>query len=225
MKERLAVLMIVALAVGILVPTAHAGFVMKLTDGTTTVTIADNGAGDDKPLVTGQILWTGTIGVWDINVDTGLSKPNLGGPTVASMDLSAANHSTRAGTLTISLTDTGFTLPTTGSLLSEIGGTTPGSVTLTQIFDPDNSEFAALDSTNDTVVASPSLGSGAFSWTGTKGIEVFASPFSITEVAVINHSGAGYTTFDASSVVPVPGAILLGFLGLSAAGLRLRRFA
>jgi len=53
------------------------------------------------------------------------------------------------------------------------------------------------------------------------------SLFSLTEIVTITHTAAyDSTSFDAvSTVVPVPGAVLLGMLGLSVAGIKLRKFA
>jgi hypothetical protein len=46
-----------------------------------------------------------------------------------------------------------------------------------------------------------------------------------TPVAITGISGSKYIGVDNVSVVPIPGAVLLGLLGLSAAGIKLRRFA
>ncbi len=217
MKERFAILMMVALAVGVLVPTAHAAFVLELFDGSTTVSVTDGGFGDGNPLQ-GVIVFDGAINAWIVNVTTGLSKPTFGSATDPQMDLNTVDVTSNAGgTLRITLTDDGFSLPGVSSptLISEIGGTTAGTVNLAQALLPD--QGAPL-----TVILGP-FGPGAFSGSGSTSGLVLGS-FSLQEVAVIHHEGAGATSFDASSVVvPVPGAILLGFLGLGVAGLKLRK--
>jgi hypothetical protein len=140
------------------------------------------------------------------------------------MDLNSIVHSTAAGTLEILLTDTDFaTGPgwTSAQLVSDWGGTTAGTVKLEQIFDPLNAAFG----TSAYTATSGPLAGPAFSDSQSISVPLDDS-FSITEHVYIIHTGEGNTSFNAeSTVVPVPGAILLGFLGLGAAGLKLRRFA
>jgi hypothetical protein len=231
--KRTLLLMIVALAVGALAPTAHAGMILTLSDGSTTVTVTDGG-GDDSNPVGGAITYIGAVGTnWTINVTSGLSKPNIGDSASAVLDLHSLNvTSLGAGTMTIKLTDTDFDLTPWQSgeqylLTSGIGGTTVGTVTLTQILDRDNNPFG----TGCDII---SLSSGPLVGSGPTGVfsDIQVSSafslddlFSLTEIAVITHTAAGDTTFDAKSVVPVPGAVLLGVLGLGVAGIKLRKYA
>ena len=94
-------------------------------------------------------------------------------------------------------------------------------------FDPlDSSAVWAVSSSSFTKVVSDLLTGPSFSQTVYGVTPPLDNPFSLTEVVELTHPGAGGSSFDAeSTVVPVPGAILLGFLGLGAAGLKLRRFA
>lgn len=232
MKERFTILMIVALAVGVLASTVHADFILTLDDPTTAtlpITVVDNGAGDLLPLDAGVIVFSGSIDNWLINVTTGLSKPVIGGATEAQLELNSVNVSTSGpGILEIQLTDTDFSLPAAvgaqGVLTSTFGGVAGGTIELTQILDPDNTEFAVLTPANDVVLQTGLLGPGAFASTLSTAAPVLG-PFSLTEVVVITHgSGVTTTSFNAeSTVVPVPAAFLLGLLGLGAAGLGLRR--
>jgi hypothetical protein len=228
MKERLTILMVLALAVGVLAPTAHAGFVtVQLSDGVNTTTVTDGGLGDANAAL-GAVTFVGVIGSWNINVTTALTQPAVPG-LLPELDLNSVNTvSAGPGTLTIMATQTDYRLDGEDVLFSTIGGTTQGSVTLKQVLDLDNTAFAT---SGDLEVFL-----GPFEW-GTaqnplafkgSGIDTgtVSGLFSLTEIATINHRVAGMTSFDADSVVvPVPGAILLGFLGLGAAGLKLRRFA
>lgn len=197
----------------------------------------DDGAGNsallNDPDGDGIITYFGSLGgttVWTLNVTTGISKPVIGGLNSAELHLNSVNVSSNgAGTITIKLTDTGYILPPeigqVASLTSEYGGVAGGIVQLTQILDPDNSEFAVTDTGNDVSLISPLITAGAFSGTQVAASPVSA-PFSLTEIAVIEHTSAGQiTSFDLHSVVPVPGAVLLGILGLGAVGIKLRKFA
>jgi hypothetical protein len=240
MKERLTILMIVALAVGVLAPNVQAGMVLSVdnlaTAGIDVIVVDGLPAGtptaigvstlaDVDALANGFISVNGALGVWSYNVTTGLSKPAIGGVTQPTMDLNTVDvTSSGPATLKIMLTDTGFAADPTWSsavLVSDWGGTSGGTVTLDQIFDPSNTEFG----TSIYKLTSGPWPKGAFSETLSLAVPLDPA-FSITEVAVITHAGAASTSFDATStVVPVPGAILLGFLGLGAAGLKLRKFA
>ena len=73
---------------------------LTLFDGTTTITITD-GSGLDANAAVGAVTFSGRIGVWDVNVSTGITKPVIGSSTVPMMDLNSVDHSTGAGTLTI----------------------------------------------------------------------------------------------------------------------------
>jgi hypothetical protein len=219
MKERFTVFMIVALAVGVFAPTVQADLVLELSDGTTLVSVTDNEPDDLNP-DEGVVLYSGTIGVWTVNVATGVSKPVIGAVTDPKLDLNSINVSDDAGWLGIALQDTDFSLsPSWGgaaTLISEIGGTTAGTVEFAQFLDQEDSEGLAVE-------LGP-FGPGAFAGTGTDSGLLSASPFSLTELVFISHDGAGATSFNAlSSVVPLPSAILLGLLGLGAAGVKLRR--
>src|SRR5690348_2337275 len=116
---------LVAIAAATCAVSAYAVPTLTIFDGSTTVTIMDGGSGDSCAAA-GCVVWIGTIGVWNINVDTGLTKPVTGDPTHLDMDLSFAAHSTRAGNLTLSWSDDGYTV--SGGAVDGIGGTTDGSV-------------------------------------------------------------------------------------------------
>ena len=118
---------------------ADAAAMLRLTDvGTaTSVTITDNLAGDSNGAF-GAITWIGSLGVWTVNVSTGITKPIF--VKDPHMDLNSVNTSTGAGTLIIEFTDTDWN--GTGSVKMLIGGTTGGTVTYDAYADPGNLPFS-----------------------------------------------------------------------------------
>jgi hypothetical protein len=182
----------------------------------------------------GVINFNGLVSpTFNINITTGISKPIIGGPNRARIDLNSVNVSGGAGQLKIELTDTDFLLPVPPNpyiLTSEIGGTTDGTVDLDQFIDLSNNEFGiGPPAPNIPLVLSlGTFGPGAFSGTTSGSINI-VNPFSITESVLITHTGAGQiTSFDALSqaAIPEPSTLLLlgfGALGFIGYGLRRRR--
>ena len=167
-------------------PTANALY-LELYDGTATTTVYDNQFGDLDSTV-GSVVFLGSIGVWDINVSTGVSQPILGGPLEAAMDLNSIDHSTAAGTLRIRLVDDFLlgAMPTTGALA--IGGTTDGTLTY-------NAQYFFWGSYIDQLGP---FGPGAFSGSSTKPLPGAFNPFGVAQEVFITHDEAGTTSFDAS---------------------------
>ena len=155
----------------------------------------------------------------------GFSKPLLGSPTVARIDMLSGNFSSAAaGTLRISLTDTDFgPIPgqdTNGLILrNEWGGTTDGSITAQGYLGFTNTEF---DTGGATTGLQGPLGPGAFADTVSVLVAPFGGAFSLTEIVEITHTAKGplFTSFDKSlTAVPEPSIMLLLGSGLIALGL------
>ena len=99
-----------------------------------------NTRADFNPLA-GIIAVMGAFGACDINVITGITDPILGTSDSPTMDLNqvSVNSYGSSGSLRVSLSDTAYSLPGTGSavLTSYIGGTfLNGSVTGSTSLDP-----------------------------------------------------------------------------------------
>jgi hypothetical protein len=209
---------------------ARADFELLLYDNLgNSALVHDNGAGDSNPL-TGAITFSGSIGNFVVNVTTGTSKPLIGGPNNAQMDLNSINvTSTSGGTMTIVLADTSFTSPSgPATLTSSVGGTlSTGANSMTFQSWMNNSNLSPLP--NTTFVLPPGSISpgqlGPFSpvaFSGSSSTSVTTSGnFSIFSEAVLTMAASSNTSFDgeASVVSPAPAALLIALTGLPVLGL------
>jgi hypothetical protein len=208
------------LCVLLLAPNADA-LSLKLSDGVTTVTCADGDA-CDLSAQAGAVTYLGSVGAWFLNVTTGLTYPVIGLPGIPILDLNSVNLSSyNPGTLTISLSETGYIGPLDGTFLLAVGGTTTGTVNF----------GAYLDSNNGLFGESTSLGYlGAYTgpaFSGTISLPAIInspSPYSMTLVSNITHtSWGGWTSFDFEGTLPEPATIILLGSGLVVLGLVGRR--
>jgi len=186
---------------------------LYLSDGVSSVTVADGSAFDSNPLV-GVVSYNGAVGInWTLNVTTGLSKPVLGSATQPWMDMSSVNASSKgAGNLTIKFSDDNFG-PSSGKLISIIGGTTQGNVNMKTYSDAANTIFGQ----GTLLTSQGAFGPGGFS--NIKSISFSGGlPFSLTEVATITHTKKAITSFNEELRVPDAG-MTLALLGSSLLGL------
>jgi len=182
------------------------------------VIVADGGVGDLNGAA-GVVTFSGAVGAWTINVDTGVTKPVLGSAGAPHMDLNFVDiySGTGAGNkLTILWSDTDFTAP--GQFQTLIGGTnaTGGSSSIQDYIGPSNALF-------DTSTALCPLGpfaAGAYSGSCTKPDTGTLPPYSLTMQVVLTAGAKGSFSGDHELTrVPEPGSLLLlgiGFLGLAA---------
>lgn len=209
-SKRLSFIAAAAFALTSLTQRSEAVATLSLFDGTTTINVTDGG-GNDSNVNVGAVTYNGSIGIWQINVSTGLTKPIIGSPMRPDMDLNSVDFSTGAGTLVITFTDTDFTLPF-GSAIAAIGGTQNGgnSTIRYETYQITGTSTNLLTSVG-TLTSTPFAASASGNLIGTEG------SYSLRQVVTITHTAAGTSSFDASLQVPDGGATaaLLG-LGLVA---------
>ena len=176
---------------------ALAGLQMKLMDNLgNTVTITDNGVGDNDPTV-GSIKFLGAVGPnWILNVTAGISKPVAGSASAPELDISTLNFSAGAGTLDIQLSDTDFTTGSPVTYQASVGGTTSGSVTFNTWADGGNVALAETTLLTSQGPFSTSPFSGNQSAVKSPG----GSPYALTLDTTITHAAGGTTSFDANLI-------------------------
>jgi hypothetical protein len=225
-----------ALAVAALVnsaSTAQATFQMRITSHNnvtnvdTQIIINDEGAGDLALGTPGQILFSGPVGAFSINVDTGLSFPVMGGAMSPQMDLSyVATRITGgdAATLTIEISHNGLFTFTPGDLAVHMGGTQSGGMTSTTGI-AGSGYNDVLYNTSD--VSSTPLGGLGASYGGSTSFYLNSpnTPYSLTlRTTIASNGSAGASTGNLDlRPTPAPAGLVLGLVGLPFVGAYVRR--
>jgi len=234
MRSRFLATMGIVAAVGFVGPAASADMIMTLDEGVNglDVIMADGvGAGvlvgggafltthaDPDGVANGVMTFNGSIGGFTTSIATGSSKPAIGPP--AQIDLASVNISGPAGAIEIALTDTGFANVGPGAigLASAIGGTTQGTVSSVWAANASNAHFDAIGAVSGAFGPLSGAVAGLFGASGTAAGGIPAGLFSMSNWVTVTHTGPGITTFDSSVIVPAPGALLLGSVGLGLVG-------
>jgi hypothetical protein len=187
---------------------ARAEIFLSATDGVSTGSANDSAS-------PGTAFYSGIIGNFTTSIDIGTGFPAIGAPSDPVLDLTSLDLTTgtAGGTLTVSLTETGFTTTTVAKeFLSDITGVySSSSALMSTYFDTTNKPFGT-----GTLLSSGLLDNQA----SLVSVPPIAGPYSLTEILTVTAGPSSLTSIDAAiidapepSSLPLLGAALLG-LGL-----------
>src|SRR5438876_4996303 len=200
---------VIAVAAMTCVASIYAVPTLTLFDGTTTITVTDGqtGTNPDQCPNAGCVTFIGPIGVWNINVDTGLTKPASGSAAFPDMDLNYLARSTAAGTLKISWSDSGFSGTWVATDL--FGGTqnAPGATSLDQIF------------INGQLVFQLGPYSASSFSASTSGTITLTPSDVLTLVVTLSNGGAGTSSGDKNLTTVPDGGSAVALMGIALAGI------
>lgn len=218
--EKPAIPVLAAIAFLFAVSSANAVPTLRLTQGSTTFTVAD-GSALDANAAAGGVTFIGSVGTFTTNVSTGLTKPIIGSSSTPDIDLNSVDVSSgTGGSLTVAWSDTDFTSLSPVSINAFIGGTSGLSVvpaTSLISWSLYGSSANDLFGTGSLLWTSSFTGPGAFSDSLSNIIFNPLGAYSLTLVATITHATAQTSSFDfgaQGTPLPEPTPLALISLGL-----------
>src|SRR5262249_50184041 len=138
----------------------------------------------------GVVTYSGALGGWTLNIDTGLTKPASGTAAKPNMDLGWINQAgAGAGTLTIEFTGDGFTGPY--GFLQTVGGTITGSG-MTDSFE--SFYGAALYAKTTSLGSIGPFSAAHFSGAQSHPAGVALTPYALTMVITLTPGSGGITS-------------------------------
>lgn len=192
---------------------------LQLTQGVNVVTVADGGLGDMDSLANNVVIYMGSVGVFTINVTTGLTGAALGVSTPY-LDLNSINVTTinGGGTLEILFSENDYSYAPANYVFS-VGGLAAGSATFEAWLGSNNALFAKTTQIGSTLT----YPAGPFSGSTSDSMNL-AIPYSLTiDADIVHPGGAQGSSFNAGLTVPEPGILILLGIALSVVGVFSRR--
>lgn len=206
---------------------------LLLYDGSTTLIIDD---GDvvppvDSTVAAGAVTFAGDIGVWDITVTTGVTKPVVGSASSPRMNLvvfALSNSALASNTLTVWFSETGFGPSSLGAVAELKPNNTSGTVTYATYQDTGDALFGSAvppAAPGTLITTTPALGPGAVSDVRSGALSSGAAFYSLTQAITISHGAGNALTTNVDATLAVPdGGMTIALLGLAMIGLEgLRR--
>ncbi len=187
---------------------ANAAFVMTLDDlnDSAAATVISDASGFDLNSLLGAITYSGSVGVFTVNISTAVSKPLTSSPLLSLNSINV--NGSAPGTLRIAITDTDFTGPIAG-----LRGTATKIASNTDLY------MDFLVDSNNREFSGPSIGSTTVDGSGFHVVESeylgLSGPYSLSIIADMRHDDPSSVTNFGGQIgaynvaVPLPGALLL----------------
>ena len=199
---------------------ANASLILSISDGVNTEKATDTN-NDGIVSYSSEFDANPTLS-WLFSSGTGFGNTLIGSLSADAIHLDAAAVSSAAGgTLTVMLTETGFTRDP-ARLAAGFGGVTSGNVRFKTYVDTTNTEFGLQTLLSD----SGDISGGPFSGSDWEQINFGDNQYSMTLVATITHEGSTRTSFDYDITIPEPASVALlgaGFIAMGFVGRRSRK--
>jgi hypothetical protein len=173
-----------------------------------------NTASADDTATPGKALYNGTIGDFTTTINVGLGYPAIGALNDPILDLTSADLTTgtNGGTLTIKLSETGFTTtPAAIEFLSSVKGNYVGAnAVMDSYYDPSNAPFGTADVLGQGLTDNQSA---------TVVVPPITGPYSLTEIFTVTAGADSLTSLDGAIIdTPEPGSLSLFGVALLALG-------